>query len=639
MPGRFTTEIVATAIAALTQLRDHQIGLARSWIEELERVPPDYRPSALNLLHYLALRQHDLRPLQRDLSSLGLSSLGQTEAHALAGVDAVLAALHKLAARTMKRPEGFQLPVDFASGPRALAWQTEFLLGPAPAGRQVRIMVTMPSEAADSYDLVRELLRAGMDVMRINSAHDEPLAWRSMVEHLRRATAELNRPCRILFDLQGPKLRTGPLEPGPEVVHWSPRRGLRGQLLSPVMVRLIPASSRGPAPLTQDVLLPVEAHWLDEVRPGDDLLLADCRGMDRRLRVVAVDAQGVLAESRSTAFVESGATVRWQSTRPPQATATDSARIGQIGALPPCDHPLVLREGDTLVLTAPGEAGRPALRSAGGVVLTPACIPCTLPQVFADVQVGQRILFDDGKIGGLIEEVAGDRLRVRITQTCAGGARLCADKGINLPDSSLCVASLSEQDLAHLDFAVAHADMVGLSFVRSPQDVLDLERELDLRGGSQLGIVLKVETRVAFEQLPNLLLTVLQSPPVGVMVARGDLAVEVGFERLAEVQEQILWLCEAAHVPVIWATQVLESLAKKGLPSRAEVTDAAMSGRAECVMLNKGPHVLHAVRFLDDVMTRMQAHQTKKRAELRKLSVSDRLVDTRRIPKLDPSWD
>ena len=79
----------------------------------------------------------------------------------------------------------------------------------------------------------------------------------------------------------------------------------------------------------------------------------------------------------------------------------------------------MLREGDTLVLTGPGETGRPALRSADGAVLTPACIPCTLPQVFADVLVGQRILFDDGKIGGLIEEVAGDRLRVRITHARA----------------------------------------------------------------------------------------------------------------------------------------------------------------------------------------------------------------------------
>ena len=635
MPGRFTAEKIAAAVEVLTQLRDHQVAMARSWDQQLARVPPDYRPSALNLLHYLALRQHNLQPLQQDLSYLGLSSLGRTEAHALAGVDAVLAALHKLAARTMERPVGFQLPVDFSSGPQALARHTEFLLGPAPAGREVRIMVTMPTEAADSYDLVRDLLRAGMDVMRINSAHDEPAAWRSMAEHLRRATAEVGRPCRVLFDLQGPKLRTGPVEPGPAVVHWSPRRGQRGQLLRGVMVRLAAASAGGPAPRDQDILLPVEALWLGEVRPGDDLLLADCRGMSRRLRVVAVDAQGVLTESRSTAYVETGAAVHWQPAHPSPAAATDRTVAGRIGSLPACDHPLILQQDDILVLTGLGKLGHPATRSADGKVLMPACIPCTLPQVFADVQAGQRILFDDGKIGGLIEDVASDRLRVRITHA-AGGARLRADKGINLPDSNLRVASLSDQDLAHLEFAVAWADMVGLSFVRSPQDVLDLECELDRRSGSHLGIVLKVETRVAFEQLPNLLLTALQSPPVGVMVARGDLAVEMGFERLAEVQEQILWLCEAAHVPVIWATQVLESLAKKGLPSRAEVTDAAMSGRAECVMLNKGPHVLTAVRFLDNVMTRMQAHQAKKRAVLRKLSVSDRLVDTRPVEQTDP---
>jgi len=128
---------------------------------------------------------------------------------------------------------------------------------------------------------------------------------------------------------------------------------------------------------------------------------------------------------------------------------------------------------------------------------------------------------------------------------------------------------------------------------------------------------------MAFEHLPRMLLAGLESPPLGVVVARGDLAVEMGFERLAEVQEEILWLCEAAHVPVVWATQVLETLAHTGRPSRAEVTDAAMSGRAECVMLNKGPHVVEAVRFLDDVLRRMQRHQTKKRAMLRRLAVSD----------------
>ena len=78
------------------------------------------------------------------------------------------------------------------------------------------------------------------------------------------------------------------------------------------------------------------------------------------------------------------------------------------------------------------------------------------------------------------------------------------------------------------------------------------------------------------------------------MVALGNLGVEIGFERMDEIQEQILWICEAAHVPDIWATQVLESLVQRGLPSRAEVTDAAMSRRAECVMLNKGPNILRA---------------------------------------------
>jgi pyruvate kinase len=108
------------------------------------------------------------------------------------------------------------------------------------------------------------------------------------------------------------------------------------------------------------------------------------------------------------------------------------------------------------------------------------------------------------------------------------------------------------------------------------------------------------------------------------MVARGDLTVEVGFERLAEVQEEIRWLCEAAHVPAIWATQVLENLTKTGSPSRAEVTDAAMAVRAECVMLNKGFCATDAVAFLDNVLRRMQDHHDKKRAMLRRLAVAGR---------------
>jgi len=150
-------------------------------------------------------------------------------------------------------------------------------------------------------------------------------------------------------------------------------------------------------------------------------------------------------------------------------------------------------------------------------------------------------------------------------------------------------------------------------------DIFHQRARLLQLGKPELGIVLKIETRRAFENLPALLFSAMASKTAGIMIARGDLAVECGYERLAEVQEEILWAAEASHMPVIWATQVLETLAKTGLPSRAEITDAAMGERAECVMLNKGPHITEAMRTLDDILRRMQDHQSKKRPLLRAL--------------------
>jgi pyruvate kinase len=134
-----------------------------------------------------------------------------------------------------------------------------------------------------------------------------------------------------------------------------------------------------------------------------------------------------------------------------------------------------------------------------------------------------------------------------------------------------------------------------------------------------MGLVLKIETLKGFERLPELMLAAMSGERTGVMIARGDLAVECGYERLAEVQEEILWCAEAAHMPVIWATQVLETLAKTGLPSRAEISDAGLGVRAECVMLNKGPYITSAIRTLDDILRRMAHHQDKKRSLLRAL--------------------
>jgi pyruvate kinase len=224
---------------------------------------------------------------------------------------------------------------------------------------------------------------------------------------------------------------------------------------------------------------------------------------------------------------------------------------------------------------------------------------------------------------------------VEITQAATGGNWLAADKGINLPDTDLTLPALTATDVEDLKFVAAHADLVGYSFVKSADDVEALRRELGRLNRPDLGVILKIETRRAFDRLPEILLAAMRGPIVGVMIARGDLAVETGFERLAEVQEEILWLCEAAHVPVVWATQVLENLAKEGRPSRAEITDAAMGERAECVMLNKGPHVREAVRLLDGILRRMEAHQSKKRSRLRPLRVARLFPESNRHDRGD----
>jgi pyruvate kinase len=212
-----------------------------------------------------------------------------------------------------------------------------------------------------------------------------------------------------------------------------------------------------------------------------------------------------------------------------------------------------------------------------------------------------------------------DAIAVRINRPALAESKLKAGKGINLPDTELPIPAIAEKDVADLASVVELADLVEMSFVRDPSDVEQLLGELDRLGDDRLGLVLKIETRQAFDHLPQLVLTAMKRRRIGVMIARGDLAVECGYERLAELQEEILWLCEAAHLPVIWATQVLEQLASSGLPSRAEISDAAMSERAECVMLNKGPYINDTVVAIDNILQRMARHHYKKNALLRNL--------------------
>jgi len=563
--------------------------------EDIAKVHPDHRADAVNLTHYLALRHGDERSLQRSLGQWGLSSLGRCEPHVLATVQSVRSALDD--STSLAVPAA----LSFEAGRGALDRNTDALFGPRPRGRVPRVMVTLPSEAASDYQLVRRLVASGMDVARINGAHDGPAAWEEMAGNVRKASEEVGRSCRISMDLPGPKLRTGPLVEGPRVLRLRPERDLRGVAVAPVLVTLADrAASDGDAL----AVLPVPAAWLDRRSPGDVIDLVDTRGSRRQLAVVACEPGRVTAELWDTAYVETGVELR---------CAGDATRVG---TLPPIPQYHLLCAGDRLRLTRGLEPAEPWRHGQPGT----ARIGCTLAAAFDVARPGQHVVLDDGKLTGVIEHVDPGEMVVRIeTAIAARGSKLRAEKGINLPESDLPLAAVTDADLPLLRMAAAHADMVALSFVRHERDVDTMQDYLEQVGARDLGLVLKIETKAAFTRLPEILLHAMRSRRVGVMIARGDLAVEVGYERLAEMQEEILWLCEAAHLPVIWATEVLDHLARTGQPSRAEVTDAAMAQRAECVMLNKGPHVETAIVMLDDILRRMSGHQRKKAALLRPL--------------------
>lgn len=600
------------ALRGVEELKQNAIAIETEFAADFALISPEFRASVQNLAHYLGIRQHDIRPLQQELHQLGLSSLGTLESHVMASLNAVLRTLYELSDRNLTDDLKADPPVSFEVGKSLLQEHTDAILGHNQSDRSVQIMVTMPREAADQPELIYDLLAGGMNIMRINCAHDDASAWQRMIEHLRQAQHQLNKPCNISFDLAGPKLRTGPIEPGPAVVRWHPKRNALGQVTVPALIQFI---SRFPEDKLSGVLIPVGEAIVAQAQSGDILHLQDARGRDRHVWVTAINEGYFTGECDRTAYVTTGMPIKLY---------RDANLIGEdaIGNLPSVVQSIPLTPGDILRVVQGDALGKAAERNSDNQVIVPAKVSCTLPEIFRDVKSGERIFFDDGIIEGLIQEVQDNSFQVEIVAVAGGSTKLKSEKGINLPDTDLHLPALTKKDLQDLEFVVQYGDMVALSFVQCPEDILQLISELKRHQAPQLGIVLKIETQRAFAHLPSLLMTAMQHPYIAVMVARGDLGVEVGFERMSEVQEEILWLCEAAHVPVIWATQVLESLAKGGLPSRAEVTDAAMGIQAECVMLNKGPYIKQTLKFLCGILTRMQTHQEKRMATLRQLSVS-----------------
>ena len=557
-----------------------------------------------------------MRALQKRLAAVGISSLGRIESHVYPHLNAITDLLSCVLGKNSI--DNIHLPSAEAMGMTQLDINTNNLFGIPPFNRRVRIMVTLPSDASNDYVLVKEMLSNGMDCAKINCAHDTPEIWADMIKRIRQACRETGKQCRILMDLGEPKLRTGEIAQGPAVIKWKPQRDNYGKVVAPARIWLYPETDRAFIPKIATISLPIKGNLLTKVKPLDSIKLTDARGSSRILLITDQVGTGFWAESNQITYLTSGVELILLPTSPSGKRRLDDYS-GIVGELPAMPGSIRLQIGDNLIITRDPSPGTSARYDAKGHLLSPASVACTIPEIFLNVQPGERVLIDDGRIGGVIRSVNADKMLVEITQARQGGEKLLANKGINLPDTRIEFNGLTELDIQHLEFIVQHADMIGLSFVRNSSDIQLLQKNLKRLKAKKLGIVLKIETRAAFENLPELLFTLLQSSNVGVMIARGDLAVECGYERLAELQEEILWLAEGAHLPVIWATQVLEGLSKSGKPSRAEISDAAMGVRAECVMLNKGLHIIQAIQSLDDILHRMQSHQLKKNSLLRQL--------------------
>jgi len=589
--------------------------LENKYANEISQVDPIYSKSALNLIHYLAFRSFDIALLQEELRDFGLPSLSNVEAHVMKSLFSIKTIINHLKGNPVneKRKE----IISIKKSKKLLNRNTKYLFGYKSKKRRTRIMVTLPNTAAEDYRFVNNLVNIGMNSARINCAHDDPEVWEKMIENINKSKKHLKKNCKIMMDLGGPKLRTGSMKAGAQVVHIKPERDELGKVTNPAKIWIAPPDVLPPDD-SANAIIPVDEVWFKKIKRGNIITFEDSRGKKCKISIERKSGNGKWGLCSDSAYVATGTELILHKHK------KEGKEIIKVGELLPLEQMILLNVGDKLILSKDPAPGEPAQYDEQGNLLKQAHVSCTLPEIFPDVKPGKPIFFDDGKIEGVIEEVSDEQLQIKITYAKDLGSKLKADKGINLPESKLTVSGLTEKDKKDLGFVAKYADAVNFSFVNDENDVNQLHEELRTHQ-SNIGIILKIETQKGFKNLPRILLRAMQTYPIGVMIARGDLAIETGWKNFASIQEEILRICEAAHIPDVWATQVLENLAKKGIPTRAEITDTAMAQRAECVMLNKGYYIGKAVKMLDKILRRMQLFQKKKETILPKLEGANEL--------------
>ena len=417
------------------EIRDSVEQEGRWLFDEWDRIPirEGYRDSARNLAYYMAFRRKDMRELQEKLIPWGVSSLGRLEADVLGTLNAVTRTLGYIADEDVGDVD-YRSSDSFLDRNLALRRNSDDIFGPPRNARDTRILVTMPSAAGSDYGLVRTLIESGMNMARINCAHDDADTWAGMIKNIRKAEEETGLDCRILMDISGPKIRT----------------------------KHLLTSMRNP-----------------KLGVGERFLLSDAESM----------------------------------------TLPKNIEIA---------------------------------------------LNTSVPEVIEKMEPGQKIKIDDGHIEAEAVEKTDGGIICEVERTVKeGGVKVKTEKGINLPDLNFKLPVLTKKDLKDLDFATRHADAIAFSFIKDTGDIDLIEEALAERlpdDRKNIPSIAKIETPEGIRNLPDIIQRAAGARPFGVMLARGDLAVEIGYERLSEIQEELLWICEAAHVPVVWATQVVESL-------------------------------------------------------------------------------
>ncbi|OIK12087.1 pyruvate kinase [Bacillus sp. MUM 13] len=572
-------------------LKNHLIQLYRDIEGDLSKNCSDHeitlsQKSKINVCAFRSFQKRMDAELENKMIEEGLSTTDNLIPHVLYSLNKMIVNLSGEANGVETNPAPYVHPADAY---RSKGQRRQGLFGGTESENIPCIMVTLDRSMLAKPDIFSKLLTSGMNIARINCAHDDVHVWTALIEQLKMAEENISDKdkkdsCKIYMDLAGPKIRIGELAKEKTDLTITVDRANKNSQYGYLVCKGHTLSHND----LSFLLTAANCEDLTHIDENTSILFKDTRGKNRILTVVhTVHASCLMVKLNKTASFNEHTKLICNKE---QWTLTNFEEVPAA---------IVLKRDDVLrIYKSDRYQGMPAQGNM------PASIGISLPKALYNVRLGDNIYMDDGKISGKVIKVEEDFIETKILKPKSETAKVKAGKGINLPDSFvyLNVPALTESDIKTLTFIHEKADIIGLSFVHRPQDLKKLADYLGSLTDRSIGIVAKIETKESIRHLTNIIFEGLDFKHFGIMIARGDLAVELGYSKLARVQQDILDLCRAAHLPVIWATGVLEKMTKKGIPARTELTDVFAGAKADCIMLNKGQYITDSVIFIKKIM-------------------------------------